>query len=430
MTHKVISSQLASAVADAGTFTASYPSRESPDPGGYYDEGDFYGAFAHKMSMGGSDLVYPDDFDLTFGTSSITVTNKTGATWPADTTFKLQLDVQGKDVFRDSTGAIRRMSRMAKSGEYLVNIGAPDVSDADGFCASQDLTSAGVFSSSVTAAAAIAAAALAGVCDTPRNVVAAWTGTAVLTITGKDVYGNTIVEKSASGTSMHGSKAFKTVTGISSSANITSLTVGTGNILGLPFRLPNAGHVLRVIQDGVALPQKELIQGEIDQTRLMAGTSVYAMNAHAGNVERMTTVMTTAVNTTGGSLTVEIATVAVTGLTVVVATGSVGDVDTDQPAAAVLAMSSDTTGMVAARGGIEIVGDSAFDSTGALNYLLELNTQGVFQAGAAVAGGQAATSGDVRGTFRPPVNPDGAIVWQLLVSLPDVALLGQDQYTG
>lgn len=430
MSQKVVSGQLAAAVADAGTFTVSYPSREGPDPGGYYDEGDFYGAFGHKMSMGGSSLVYPNGFDLAFGTASITVTNKTGAAWPIDTTFKLELNVPGNPVFRDRTGAIRRMSKMVKSSSYMVNMGAPDVSDADGFCASQDLTSAGVFSSSTTAAAAIAAAALAGVADVPRNVVAAWTGTGILTITGKDVYGNTIVEKSASGTSLHGKKAFKTVSGISSSANITSLTVGTGNVLGLPFWLPNEGHILQVIQDGLPLPKKEILHAQIDATRLNAGTSVYVQNVNAGNIERMTSVMTTAVNTTGGSLTAKIATVVVAGLTVVVATGSVGDIDTDQPTAAVLAMTSDLTGMLAARQGLEIVGDAAFDSAGALDVQVEVNTQGAFVAGAAVAGGQAATSADVRGTFRPVVAPDGAIVFQLLVSLPDADEIGQAQYTG
>lgn len=429
MTHKVVSGILASAVADAGTFTAAYPSRESPDPGGYYNEGDFASAFAHKMSMGGADLVYPDDFDLTFGTSSITVTNKTGASWPTASTFNLQLDIAGNPVFRTSTGA-RQMSRMAKSSTFLVNLGAPDVSDADGFCVSQDLTAAGVFSVSTTAAAAIAAAALGGIADVPRNVVAAWTGAAILTITGKDSYGNTIVEKSASGTSFHGLKAFKKVTGISVSANVTSLTVGTGNTLGLPFRLPSKGHVLQVIQDGVPLPKKEILHAQIDQTRLMAGTSVYVQNVNNGNVERMTSVMTTAVNTTGGSLTAKIATVAVAGLAVVVATGSVGDVDTDQPTAAVLAMTSDLTGMLAARQGLEIVGDAAFDSAGALDVQVELNTEGYFVAGAAVAGGQAATSGDVRGTYRPVVAPDGDIVFQMLVSLPDPDILGQDQYAG
>lgn len=71
---------------------------------------------------------------------------------------------------------------------------------------------------------------------TPRNVVAAWTGTAVLTVTGKDTYGQTMVESSASGTSFTGKKAFATVTSVTVSANVTACTVGTGVAIGCGFR--------------------------------------------------------------------------------------------------------------------------------------------------------------------------------------------------
>lgn len=73
--------------------------------------------------------------------------------------------------------------------------------------------------------------------DVPRNIVAAWTGTAILTITGTDYYGQTQTEASASGTSFTGKKAFATVTAISVSANVTGFTAGTGNVLGLPFKI-------------------------------------------------------------------------------------------------------------------------------------------------------------------------------------------------
>lgn len=130
-----------------------------------------------------------------------------------------------------------------------VDLGAPDADDANGFVESQDLTSAGVFSVDTTAAAAIAAAALAGVADVPRNVVAAWTGTGVLTVTGTDEYDEVISEASASGTSLTGKKAFKTVTNISSSADITGLTVGTGDVLGLPYVLTSEQDVLAFYAD-------------------------------------------------------------------------------------------------------------------------------------------------------------------------------------
>lgn len=73
--------------------------------------------------------------------------------------------------------------------------------------------------------------------DVPRNVVAAWTGAAVLTVTGTDMYGETLTEVSASGTTFTGKKAFKTVTSLTVSANVTALTAGSGAVVGLPYRV-------------------------------------------------------------------------------------------------------------------------------------------------------------------------------------------------
>jgi hypothetical protein len=80
--------------------------------------------------------------------------------------------------------------------------------------------------------------------DVPRNVVAAWTGAAVLTVTGYDVYGARVVESSASGTSFTGLKAFKRIISASFSANVTAATIGTGVALGLPYR-PVLGGFIR-----------------------------------------------------------------------------------------------------------------------------------------------------------------------------------------
>lgn len=73
--------------------------------------------------------------------------------------------------------------------------------------------------------------------DVPRNIVAAWTGTAIVTVTGTDYYGLPQTQVSASGTTLTGTKAFATVTSITSSAAITAFTAGTGNVLGLPCRV-------------------------------------------------------------------------------------------------------------------------------------------------------------------------------------------------
>jgi len=85
--------------------------------------------------------------------------------------------------------------------------------------------------------------------DVPRNIIAAWTGTAIVTITGTDYYGQTQTWVSASGTSTASTKAFATVTSITVSANVTGFTCGTGNVLGLPFRINNGDFLAPMVGD-------------------------------------------------------------------------------------------------------------------------------------------------------------------------------------
>ena len=157
---------------------------------------------------------------------------------------------QSEELYRGHARHTGLFNRNGRTGvpcmiPTKVNLGSPLTADADGYCASQDLTAAGVASVNTTAAGAIAAAALAGISATPRNVVAAWTGTAVITITGTDEFGVAMSEASASGTSFTGKKAFKTITNISVSADVTSLTVGEGQVLGLPYFLTAKSDIIQ-----------------------------------------------------------------------------------------------------------------------------------------------------------------------------------------
>lgn len=168
-----------------------------------------------------------------------------------------------------------------------VEFGAPATADADGVAASQAVVVA-------TTPLAVINGALAsgGVAtfDVPRNVVAAWTGTAVLTVTGTDQYGNTLVESSASGTSLAGKKAFKTVTSASFSANVTAATIGSGDVLGLPYRLTDLSDIVSIRVGGVAEAATVVIgdsntatattgdvRGTIDFTTAMNGSVLPAL---------------------------------------------------------------------------------------------------------------------------------------------------------
>lgn len=123
------------------------------------------------------------------------------------------------------------------------NYGVLAAAVANGICASQsvNLATAALINGSL-AANGIATA------DAARNVVAAWTTTAVITVHGTDIYGQPMTEQSAAGTSFTGKKAFKTVTAVFFSVAVTGVTVGTGVVIGLPYRVDTNG-ILQLLMD-------------------------------------------------------------------------------------------------------------------------------------------------------------------------------------
>jgi hypothetical protein len=245
MAFDVVTMVLSAAVADNGTITVSYPTGK--------DAGAYYAGRTHKMYTMGSVFTSPEDFTVSFGTSSITVTYLGATTIPAESTVRFQFDGVGSDK-REMNGYSGSTKRLGVLTPYLINLGAPDVADADGVCASQSITT------TATINGALASSSVATF-DQPRNVVAAWTTTAVMTVTGTDEYGDVVVESSASGTSMTGTKAFKTVTGVSVSTAVTSATVGTGDVLGLPVFLAEKGLVIAELQDGANATAGTVVAG-------------------------------------------------------------------------------------------------------------------------------------------------------------------------
>ncbi len=258
----VVEIKLASDVADAGTFTVGYPAGRNP---GDYEGGSNNRIVSNKY---GELTQRKGDITLSFDAGNVVITNATGGTLVALTTFFVELDRIGDD---SRSAALANPGKMVNLHTVAINLGAPDTADANGYVESQDLTSAGAYSVDTTFAAALIAAALSSGADVPRNVVAAWTTTAVATVTGTDEYGEVISEVSASGTTMATKKAFKTVTDFTISTNITSLTVGTGDILGLPVFLVQVGDVLQELEDGAAPTAGTLVKGDLAKATTSTG---------------------------------------------------------------------------------------------------------------------------------------------------------------
>jgi len=144
----------------------------------------------------------------------------------------------------------------------LLNLGSPGAAVANNI-----LLSASVLAATLAATVLTGALVSGGIATvdarTGRNVVAAWTGASVLTVRGFDMYGKAMSESSASGTSFTGKKAFKTITSIQFSADVTLCTIGTGVVIGLPSCVLNAAFVLKESMDGAAAVAGTIAAGRV-----------------------------------------------------------------------------------------------------------------------------------------------------------------------
>jgi hypothetical protein len=118
----------------------------------------------------------------------------------------------------------------------------PDALVTNGICLQQTITGA----ASAVINGSLASGGVATL-DVPRNVIvdAAGAATATLTVTGTDAYGIPMSEAITlnGATAVAGKKAFKTITGIASSATATDIFVGTGDVFGLPIRANSRNYV-------------------------------------------------------------------------------------------------------------------------------------------------------------------------------------------
>ena len=146
---------------------------------------------------------------------------------------------------------------------FTHQLGAVVAADADGVLVGGTATATGGTSFTLATGAALVSVAGTAQMDVPRNIVisSAATGGATsatgvnFTITGTDVYGETISEVIAgfsTGAAGAGAKAFYTVTAAAASAAVTdAVNIGTGNVLGMPIKMADKGAVIAYSVDGL-----------------------------------------------------------------------------------------------------------------------------------------------------------------------------------
>lgn len=425
MSQRLLEGALSVALVQSGTVSFDYPAGTN--------KGSFTTFDAKLVTNPGNDVFSTEKGQITvsLGDSSATVTLQSNTTIAAGTNVMLELNEAGTEAYKDQAEYKVKLVGAVEMKKVQVNLGNPAAADTDGIA--DDLSATDSAASYTSTSFVTAFQNADNKMDVPRNVTL--TGTAgsnhVVTVSGKDIYGDVIKENiTLSGTTtIQGDKAFYEITGIDVAAGASGDTfdAGWGNKLGLPVFVKNWNNIKAqyVDSDLIATDQRVYVDFEIEQTELLAGTSEYVVSPVYGFVNKVVTTVQTAI-TTGGDITVEIETAAVTGLTVTVAdSATVGTIDTGSATS-----EFGSTGEVARDADIEIVPASAFATAGAVNGFVEITPGGAFVAGDESV--PTATTGDVRGTWTPPtaLTTNGSRTYILEVETADIGYPGLDNYDG
>ena len=251
-----VSVTLSASVGFGGSFTASYPTGRSAE--------DYLGGTDHQLHSQAYRSFYSNkgDFTVTFGASNITVAMTVGTSLASGTVMTVELDrAERDDLLGELLADDDTMTIMTPVKIYL---GAPIVADVDGVCTVELLGGAGAIP--IDGARATDGVATL---DVPRNITLTTATTdhsaLTITVTGTDAYGNTVVEDIAgpNNTTVSGKKAFKTVTAVASDGAIATngISVGFGDVLGLPVFLADKADVFREIEDGAAATAGTVLAG-------------------------------------------------------------------------------------------------------------------------------------------------------------------------
>lgn len=451
--HRNIEMALSAAVATNGTFTVSYPAGTN--------KASFLKGVDHRMVALQSEMLSPKDFTIAFGDTAATITYKGTTTLPISSRVVVQLDMAKSNNVLDTDFESLESHGIEPSKIVRVQLGNPAVGDLDLLidAATGAQLPNGTTVTSVTYTAdtsgtdpqdnaARPATKLVGgeLCydlGYSRNMQAKSTGgggttiAATVVINGFDEYlvpMTEIITLPATSTSVTvaGLKAFRYIRSIvpTSSGVMTAdtLEVGTGNAIGLPLFVGVQSQIVAEYENDVRLAQNTVpikLPFLLDATKYAAGTSVWAEpSTIAGKVKKV--VSLTQDETTGaGALTAKIATVAVDGVAVVVATGStVGQVNSST------ATAGHASTALAAGVSVEIASDGT-PSAGSLSgyVLVEPNTA---LRGTLVVGSRAtptSATGDVRGTYTPEATLDGSVAISLDIFIDNPSYLGCEQYS-
>jgi len=219
------------------------------------NEGHFFGAVNHTVSIDGVFFRSPRDFTLITQPDRVVFVWQGEMTLPASSLLHMQLEIPGGDFYYDAKVGITVLN-MVHSPLFMVNLAAP-AADDEGYWVQP--TPVNEVRSLTLAQTQI---------PTARNVIIHTENDnshCTFVIEGEDIYRRAVLEKiTASSTGKaEGGKAFARINRITPSHPCNGkIQIGTGNKLGLPVFLPSPGYLIREIINGVTVTGGTVVSGE------------------------------------------------------------------------------------------------------------------------------------------------------------------------
>lgn len=284
---------------------------------------------------------------------------------------------------------------------YYLNLGAVTAADADGLVTSVDPASGATLTLRSTVTGMTNTGGVVTL-DTARNVTITASGdesTKSALFTGTDIYGEALSEAitAPNATTVQGKKSFKTISSIVMTGDAGTITVGFGNIFGLPFRVAARQRVIPYVNGRLASPH--YLTGTF--TAIGTAQNIAVIDPIGGVITEMSGVSAAANGTASSTVTVTNGTPTVG---TVVFTSSYSALD---PLAS-SAIAADIKRDLAPQGVIKLATDGTGDGAGQATITIAVSPCLVT---AGVDTTATTTTGDIRGTLNFGGIPDSTLTF-------------------
>jgi len=220
-------------------------------------EGSFFGSIDHTLGIESRFFRSPKDFIIIPTSDNLVIHWTANVNVPAGALLHFQLQEQGGEYYTDTRSGTT-VRGMVEAKTFLVNLGSVKDRDAVFYVNPAQITSAGRL-------------LLANIKpDCARNVVIFSDkdeSDRVFNVYGEDVYMRPMVEhiKGPTVSKTNGKKAFAKINKITVDGPCKgTITIGTGNRLGLPTFIPGPGYVLHELVNGTLITGGMVVPGELN----------------------------------------------------------------------------------------------------------------------------------------------------------------------